>query len=752
MGRKVIAIWLSLIMMVSVVVIVDVSMDISLNVRGATTLYVNTTGSGGAYTKIQDAINASIDGDTVFVYNGTYYENIQVSKKINLTGEDRDNTIVDAQGVDDVVRINIDRMNISGFTLRNSGSGPFPNQDAGIFLYGGAEYCTIYNNKVSSNKNGIRLYRYGRNKIYNNNLSSNNFGIYLDESDYNDIAGNNIYSGSASGIIIVQSVVNNITGNRIFSNSQFGIYLHSSANSNNISGNDIYNNRDGIYLRGVSNNYMYNNNISNHDGYGIYFQGSSNFQIKNNNFTNDGIFIFDSGKSSFISHTITSDNIVNGKQLLFYKNSMDFEINGTQMGQLILANCTNVVINNININNTDCAVEIAHSINITVNNSYLCSNDYCGIYVYKASSHIKNNHLEYNDDFGIALYYSSDNTFEGNDVFWNSRNGFYIYSSQNNNITENNIGHNRYGIQLYSSSNYNYIARNIIDYNQYGVHLESSPRENIITDNTVISNIRGIYISPGYDNLIYHNRMIENSVAQAYDSTNDGNKWDNGYPSGGNYWNDYTDVDDYKGPNQDILGCDYIWDHNYSIDSNSFDHYPLVEPYYENAVTLHPGWNLISIPYIQSDTFIGAVLESLKGSYDAVQSYDVTDFMDNWKHLNTKKASHLNDLDRIDHTVGFWIHIIESSELLFEYPGTPPTVNQTLTLYEGWNLIGYPSLTRYNLTKGLNNITFAQEIDSIWTHNAATQKWKELTASDFFEIGKGYWIHANVECEWEVPL
>ena len=35
-------------------------------------LYVGGNGSGN-YSKIQDAINDSVDGDTVFVYNGTYY-------------------------------------------------------------------------------------------------------------------------------------------------------------------------------------------------------------------------------------------------------------------------------------------------------------------------------------------------------------------------------------------------------------------------------------------------------------------------------------------------------------------------------------------------------------------------------------------------------------------------------------------------------------------------------------------------------
>jgi plastocyanin len=38
------------------------------------------------YTKIQDAINASSEGDTILVYSGTYYENVNVNKQLTLGG------------------------------------------------------------------------------------------------------------------------------------------------------------------------------------------------------------------------------------------------------------------------------------------------------------------------------------------------------------------------------------------------------------------------------------------------------------------------------------------------------------------------------------------------------------------------------------------------------------------------------------------------------------------------------------------
>ncbi|MCJ2669963.1 MAG: hypothetical protein LN416_05575, partial [Candidatus Thermoplasmatota archaeon] len=51
----------------------------------AKTLYVGGAGPGN-YTSIQNAIFAAEPGDTVFVYNGTYYGNIEIYKTVSLVG------------------------------------------------------------------------------------------------------------------------------------------------------------------------------------------------------------------------------------------------------------------------------------------------------------------------------------------------------------------------------------------------------------------------------------------------------------------------------------------------------------------------------------------------------------------------------------------------------------------------------------------------------------------------------------------
>ncbi|UCE38306.1 MAG: carbohydrate binding domain-containing protein [Thermoplasmata archaeon] len=170
-----------------------------------------------------------------------------------------------------------------------------------------------------------------------------------------------------------------------------------------------------------------------------------------------------------------------------------------------------------------------------------------------------------------------------------------------------------------------------------------------------------------------------------------------------------------------------------------------------NYTILKQGWNLISVPMIQTEQDLPNVLDSIDGLYDAVQWHDSKDSNDPWKHHKVSKP-YGNDLFELNETQGFWIHITRPGDTIFIYNGTQLTQNQTITLHPGWNMVGYPSLRNHNRTEGLNNIIFGTHVDSILTYNAAEPKYKKLGPSDYFEPGKGYYIHAKSECTWEVPL
>ena len=169
----------------------------------------------------------------------------------------------------------------------------------------------------------------------------------------------------------------------------------------------------------------------------------------------------------------------------------------------------------------------------------------------------------------------------GNDS--NELAGICIFSNLNY-IRNCNIENNYQGIILKSCSEENKISKNNIQNNNWnGIYLCPSSTSNTIITNTLETNAyAGIAIVDSSYNTIHHNNFINNYI-NAYDNSN--NIWDSGYPSGGNYWSDYTGNDIYSGPNQDQPGSDGIGDSPYPIqDGINSDHYPLQYIYQEEDI------------------------------------------------------------------------------------------------------------------------------------------------------------------------
>jgi hypothetical protein len=101
--------------------------------------------------------------------------------------------------------------------------------------------------------------------------------------------------------------------------------------------------------------------------------------------------------------------------------------------------------------------------------------------------------------------------------------------------------------------------------------------------------------------------------------------------------------------------------------------------------------------------------------------------------------------------MGFWIFITEPGGIILEYFGAKPLVIQQITLYKGWNLVGFPSLSYHNRTSGLNDTEFGNHIDLIQWYDSATNTWFSLSKNDYFRKGVGYWIHSKGTKIWNVP-
>jgi parallel beta-helix repeat protein len=215
--------------------------------------------------------------------------------------------------------------------------------------------------------------------------------------------------------------------------------------------------------------------------------------------------------------------------------------------------------------------------------NYITPNGWSGITLSGRSNvTIKNTNIQ-NSWYGIYLYSSSSNSISENYITTNAGGISLVYSS-NNTISGNNMPNNwDEGIALYFSSNYNSISGNNITNTVRGFWINSCSNNTIFGNNITACGQGpgqgGIVLQSSSGNSIFHDNLVNNNAQVFFYTSDCADVWDDGYPSGGNYWSDYTGVDLYNGPYQNITGNDGIGDTPYIIDANNRDQYPLMTPY-----------------------------------------------------------------------------------------------------------------------------------------------------------------------------
>jgi parallel beta-helix repeat protein len=179
----------------------------------------------------------------------------------------------------------------------------------------------------------------------------------------------------------------------------------------------------------------------------------------------------------------------------------------------------------------------------------------------------------------FAIYLNtSENRVYGNRVR-NSKIGVRLDNGENNTILGNVIENmllDGEGIFLENAKR-NVIQRNLFVNDSFAISLVLST-ENTIKENTIkdCSNA-SIWLQSSSNNRIYHNNFA-NSTGNATADFSFNTVWDDGYPSGGNYWSGYNHPDLNNGTNQTMSGSDGIGDVPHVIDENDRDNYPLMGP------------------------------------------------------------------------------------------------------------------------------------------------------------------------------
>jgi len=435
------------------------------------------------------------------------------------------------------------------------------------------------------------------NTITRNNILNNMYGIHI-EADDNNVFGNLIAANNNTGVwIVALSDHNSITGNTITNNNK-GIDIEGSY-SNSIVGNNITNNNCGIDFRGSYSygNIVCANNLTN-NSYGVYSWGwASNNLIYHNNFVNNTHPAYNSESSrnvwdngypaggNYWSDYAGADMNNGPNQNLTGSDGIGdtqyvIDINNQDNYPLIHPYGS---IRNLNTSLTYLTIQSAINAPETLNGHTIfveTGTYYENVVVNKTVTLLGENKDKAIIDgsklspWSKLVEITADNV---SIIGFTIRNGPYPCGgirivSDNNAVSNNILVNNSWGgIDIVFGCD-NRIGNNLIINNVgFGVGLYCS-NSNLINDNTIADHFHCFYLTNSSGNTFYHNNIYSTHVFTDEVSKN---IWDDGYPSGGNYWSDYEE----RYPNATELDDSGIWDTPFVIDEQNQDRYPLMKPY-----------------------------------------------------------------------------------------------------------------------------------------------------------------------------
>lgn len=210
-----------------------------------TIIYVDDDGTAD-YTSIQAAINAATDGDTIFVYEGTYRETLFIDKSLHLIGENKQKTMINQTDNSNAILISIEHPNVhlEGFTLIDNDQ---LWTELATVISIASENNIIENNIIRTNLYyAIKLQpETKKNSIQHNFITGDYAAINLDWS-WNNHIYNNVFTGQGTGLNAQYSFSNMIQRNH-FENDGIGVFL-TECNDNNFSQNNFITYGDEVYI------------------------------------------------------------------------------------------------------------------------------------------------------------------------------------------------------------------------------------------------------------------------------------------------------------------------------------------------------------------------------------------------------------------------------------------------------------------------------------------------------------------------
>lgn len=246
----------------------------------------------------------------------------------------------------------------------------------------------------------------------------------------------------------------------------------------------------------IKNNKLIDNRI----GVEVYSK-AYNLTIIDNEFYDDGILLgnYMNSEGPIITmkdyiHNI-ENNTVMGKPLYYCTDKNDFTV-PSDAGIIILVNCTNVTIRDLEMGRNDFSIILAYCYNCLIENVTISDTD------------------------GEVLLFECENNTIRNNTISNTLKAICLeYNSKNNDISYNDVSNNYAGISLFSSARNNTIYKNKAYKNEaFGMEIVSysentTQQGNIVSENQFYDNKIGLYLTKNsIENIIKHNSITNNKI------------------------------------------------------------------------------------------------------------------------------------------------------------------------------------------------------------------------------------------------
>jgi parallel beta-helix repeat protein len=544
------------------------------------------------YATIQAAINNANSGDTIYVRAGTYNENLAVNKKLSIVGEDPETTRVYGGSKGSGILIRANSVLVTGFTFQND--------------YGA--YYVVYLDRCRNNTIRGNIVQGGFTAIFacgseNNTITGNtcfavwDYGVLLENSN-NNVISKNLVTQTWYGIGFWNSN-NNLAYNNTARNSlawqsptgfePAGLLLWDRSKNNKIVGNsftsDFWNGISVVWL--CTGNLIMDNDVRSNGGAGIWIgQNSTKNTIYRNSFDNQNEFYaedqpntWDLAQKGNYWSDYSGTDLYSGR----FQNEtgsdglgdMPYVINGENTDHYpLMHSWSPLPVHNMNTGLGYSGIQEAIDATGTLDGHKIFVEN--GTYRENA---VASKSLSVQGEYKVTTIVDGGITITADYVglsdltIRNAECAIGIYSF-NVTVANNIIKLSNHAIN--ASTSHSMIAYNLISSNQQGIQLNANSTHNNVIGNSIHNNTIGISVAEGSTgNTVYHNNIINNSIQAQADSTN---TWDDGYPSGGNYWSDHNGTDFYSGQFQNETGSDGIKDNAYSINADNHDHYPLIAP------------------------------------------------------------------------------------------------------------------------------------------------------------------------------